>query len=197
MNMKDMVVNDLPVSVQIDAATGEFFPCPEKVDRKVSDLRMMFYDQAEVTKILAAGDRLVYEIRYYPFITSKSDMALGTTVIFPGKVGDEYHLTKGHFHARDDQPEIYYCVQGEGFLQMESRDGDYQVAAWKAGIITHIPPQYAHRVVNTGQIPLVFVASFHVAAGHDYERIEAQGFKNVIVERDGKAVALPNPRRGA
>jgi glucose-6-phosphate isomerase len=194
--MKEIEVYDLPVSVQIDTNTGEFTPCPEKIDRKVSDLAAMFYDQAAVKQIIDTGDRVVYEIRYYPFITSKSDMALGTTVIFPGTVGGEYHMTKGHFHASDDQPEIYYCVQGEGLLLMESRDGDYRVAPWKAGTITHIPPQYAHRVVNTGSTPLVFVASFHVAAGHDYEQIEAQGFKHLVVERDGQAVEIPNPRWG-
>lgn len=193
--MKETPVNDLPVSVKLNTATGEFSPCIEQEDRHVSNLAIMFYDQAAVQSILGSGDRLVYQIRYYPFITSKSDMALGTTVIFPGKVGDEYHMTKGHFHARDDQPEIYYCVQGEGFLQMETRDGDYQVAPWQAGTITHIPPHYAHRVINAGSTALVFVASFHVSAGHDYQLIVAQGFKNVFVERDGKAVEIPNPRR--
>lgn len=194
--MKQAPINNLPVSVQLDPTTGAFSPCPDMEHRRVSDLAMMFYDQAAVKAILDAGDQLVYDIRYYPFITSNSDMALGTTVIFPGKVGDEYHMTKGHFHERGDQPEIYYCVQGEGFLQMETRDGDYQVAAWKPGVITHIPPAYAHRVINTGSTPLVFVASFHVAAGHDYAPVIARGFQCAIVERDGKPVSIPNPRRG-
>ena len=193
--MKELVIHDLPVTVQIDTTTGEFIPCLEKVARRVSDLAMMFSDQQIVQNLIRMGDKLVYEIRYYPFITSKSDMALGTTAILPGKVGDEYHMTKGHFHARDDQPEIYYCVQGEGFLQMESRDGDYHSVPWKAGTITHIPPQYAHRVINTGSTNLVFVASFHVSAGHEYDLIEARGFKNIIIEQHGKAVEVPNPRR--
>lgn len=193
--MNPIEVNDLPVSVQIDITTGEFTPCPELVDRKVSDLARMFYNQEAVRGIIDTGDRLVYQIRYYPFITSRSDMALGTTIIYPGKVGDEYHMTKGHFHESDDQPEIYHCVQGEGFLQLESRDGDYHAVPWKAGTITHIPPQYAHRVINTGSSPLVFVASFHVAAGHNYRLVEQRGFRNVIVERGGKAVEIPNPRR--
>lgn len=195
--MKQIPINDLPITVQLDASTGVFTPCIEMENRRVSDLSMMFYDQAAVQAILEGGDRLVYDIRYYPFITSVSDMALGTTVIYPGKVGDEYHMTKGHFHARADQPEIYYCVQGEGFLQMETRAGDYQVAAWKPGTVTHIPPAYAHRVINTGSTPLVFVASFHVAAGHDYAPVIARGFQYVIVERDGQPVAVPNPRRGS
>ena len=193
--MKEVVINDLPVTVQLDTTTGDFIPCAEKVVRNVSDLAMMFSDQETVRQIVSLGDKLVYVIRYYPFFTSKSDMALGTTAILPGKVGDEYHMTKGHFHARDDQPEIYYCVQGEGFLQMESRAGDYHAVPWQAGTITHIPPQYAHRVINTGRTTLVFVASFHVAAGHEYELIEARGFKNIIIEHDGKAVEVPNPRR--
>lgn len=194
--MKQTEVYDLPVSVQIDITTGEFSPCPEMVDRKVSDLAVMFYNQEVVNGIISSGDRLVYQIRYYPFITSNSDMALGTTIIFPGKVGDEFHMTKGHFHESDNQPEIYYCVQGEGLLQLENREGDYHAVPWKAGTITHIPPQYAHRVVNTGSIPLVFVASFHVAAGHDYQQVEAQGFKYVLVEREGKVIEISNPRRG-
>jgi glucose-6-phosphate isomerase, archaeal len=193
--MKEMVINDLPVTVQLDTTTGEFSPCLEKVLRRVSDLSLMFSDQEAVRQIISMGDQLVYEIRYYPFITSKSDMALGTTAILPGKVGDEYHMTKGHFHARDDQPEIYYCVQGEGILQMESRDGSYYAAPWRAGTITHIPPQYAHRVINTGSTTLVFVASFHVAAGHEYDLIEARGFKNIFLERNGETVEVPNPRR--
>jgi glucose-6-phosphate isomerase len=193
--MKEMPVNEKPVSVQLDPSTGVFAPCPDVVERKVSDLKMMFADQKAVQEIIAAGDRVVYEIRYYPFITSNSDMALGTTTIFPGKVGNEYHMTKGHFHQADNQPEIYHCLQGEGYLLMESKDGDYQVAPWKPGTITHIPPAYAHRVVNTGSTPLVFVASFHVAAGHDYRSIEERGFKTILVEQDGRPAEVPNPKR--
>lgn len=189
------VVNDLPITVQFDKTTGEFFPNLGKTARKVSDLAMMFYDKAAVEQLIRSGDPLVYEIRHYPFITSKSDMALGTTIIFPGTVGDEYHMTKGHFHQADDQPEIYYCVQGEGFLLMEDREGDFHAIPWRAGTITHIPPAYAHRVVNTGDTPLVFVSAFHVAAGHDYGPVVEHGFKHVIVKRDGKPMQIPNPHR--
>jgi len=154
----------------------------------------MFSDKAAIEDILRRGDRLVYEIRYYPFFTSNSDMALGTTIIFPGKVGNEYHMTKGHFHEREDQPEVYHCVQGEGVLQMMTREGEYVSAPWKADTITHIPPQYAHRVVNTGTFPLVFVAVFHVAAGHEYGPIEQRGFRYKVVEKDGKMAEVSNPR---
>ena len=193
--MKPGEICDVPISVTLDIQTGVFDPCPEVTERRVSDLLQMFHDREAAQRIITSGDRLVYEIRYHPFLTSRSDMALGVTRLFPGKVGDEYHMTKGHFHASDDQPEIYYCVRGEGYFVMETAEGDFRAVAWKPGVITHIPPQYAHRVVNTGSGLLVFVASFHVSAGHDYDLIERRGFAQVVVERDGRPALVPNPRR--
>ncbi len=184
--MKTVPVNDLPVSVQLNVPNGTFSPCIESTSRKVSDLAMMFADQQAVEQLIKSGNPEVYQIRYYPFQTKNSDMALGVTMILPGKVGNEYYMTKGHFHEADNQPEIYHCVQGKGVLQMMTIDGDYVAAPWQKDTITHIPPQYAHRVVNTGNIPLVFVASFHLAAGHVYGPIENKGFKYIIVEKDGK-----------
>ncbi len=165
------------------------------VQRKVSDLAMMFHDQAAVKAAVTDSDPLVYEIFYYGFKTSKSDMALGTTRIQPGKVGDEYYMTKGHFHEAEDQPEIYFCVKGEGYLLMETRDGEFEAHEWTAGTISHIPPMWAHRVVNTGKGPLVFVASYHLSAGHDSGHIEASGFLKRVDEREGKAVLVLNEAR--
>ena len=192
--MTSVAVSERPASVQLTIADGSFTPCAELIPRKVSDLAQMFGDQAAVEAIIRSGDRLVYEIRHNPFVTAKSDMALGTSIIYAGKVGSEYYMTKGHFHARDDQPEIYYCVQGEGLLQMMTLDGDYQSAPWQPGTITHIPPQFAHRVVNTGAVPLVFVSVFHMAAGHVYGPIETRGFKYQVLEVDGKPAEVLNPR---
>ncbi|MGA2111657.1 MAG: glucose-6-phosphate isomerase family protein [Anaerolineales bacterium] len=193
--MKTTEICNTPVSVTLDIQSGIFEPCPEVTQRRVSDLLKMFSDREAAQRIISSGDRLVYEIRYHPFLTSRSDMALGVTRLLPGKVGDEYHMTKGHFHEREDQPEIYYCVNGEGYLLMETAEGDFQAAAWKPGVITHIPPQYAHRVVNTGSGLLVFVASYHLSAGHDYDLVERRGFSQIVVERDGHPALVDNPRR--
>jgi glucose-6-phosphate isomerase len=155
----------------------------------------MFFDQVAVKADLASGNPLVYDIRYYHFITSTSDMSLGVTRIFPGKIGDEYYMTKGHFHERDDQPEIYFCIRGQGYLLMESAAGDFHAHPWRPGVITHIPPFYAHRVVNTSGETLIFVASYHVSAGHNYAPVVQRGFAQVVVERAGRPEMLPNPRR--
>jgi glucose-6-phosphate isomerase, archaeal len=195
MQTAEVSVSDLPTSVQFDFTTGVFTPFVDVAERRLSHLQEMFCDQAAVQEIIARDNRLIYEIRYHPFITSSSDMGLGVSRIFPGKVGDEYHMTKGHFHEQLDQPEIYFCVRGQGFLMLETRMGDFEAVPWQPGTITHIPPLWAHRVVNTGTETLVFVASYHIAAGHDYAPVIERGFAQIVVERNGMPVLLPNPRR--
>lgn len=186
--------NDYPISVQFDFATGTFDPVQVRDDRKLSDLQMMFHDKGAVNGILADTDPLIYEIWYHPFQTSKSDMALGVTRLLPGKIGDEYHMTKGHIHERDDQPEIYFCVKGAGCLLLQTIDGEFRAEPWTAGTISHIPPLWAHRVVNTGDDMLVFVASYHLSAGHDYDPIIKKGFRKLLVEKGGKPTFVESQR---
>jgi len=54
---------------------------------------------------------------------------------------------------------------------------------------------WAHRVVNTGDKPLVFVASYHLAAGHDYGPVIEKGFKKRLVKENGIAVFVDNKQR--
>ena len=185
---------DYPITVQYDFDLGEFSPNEKSVKRKISDLAMMFADKTATDALIKSGDPLVYEIFYYGFKTSVSDMALGTTRIQPGKVGDEYYMTKGHYHEAEDQPEIYFCVKGQGYLLMQTHEGEFVAEPWKVGTISHIPPMWAHRVVNTGSEPLVFVASYHLAAGHIYGPVEEKGFKKLLIERNGNPEFVLNER---
>jgi glucose-6-phosphate isomerase len=189
-----LAASDYPMSVQFDFTNGTFEPVERQSLRRVSDLKAMFADQQAVEAAIRAGDPVVYEIWYRDFKTSKSDMAMGVSRIFAGTIGGEYHMTKGHIHERDDQPEIYFCVQGEGYLLLQTIDGEFRALRWTPGTISHIPPMWAHRVVNTGKEMLVFVASYHLSAGHDYAPIEQKGFRQMVMERDGQPVLVDNPR---
>jgi glucose-6-phosphate isomerase len=186
---------DYPISVEFDFEKGEFAPFQSKAERKVSDLAMMFADSEAAAALVKNGDPLVYEIFYYGFKTSVSDIALGVTRIQPGTIGGEYHMTKGHFHEAHDQPEIYFCVKGEGYLLMETREGEFRADKWIKGTISHIPPMWAHRVVNIGSEPLVFVASYHLAAGHIYEPVVEKGFAKRVIDESGKPVFKENLQR--
>jgi glucose-6-phosphate isomerase len=185
---------DYPITVHYDFDLGEFSPKERSVSRKVSDLSQMFHDKPAAQTLIKQGDPLIYEIFYYGFKTSLSDMALGATRIQPGKVGDEYFMTKGHFHEAKNQPEIYFCVKGQGYLLMQTIEGEFLTEKWEVGTISHIPPMWAHRVVNTGNEPLVFVASYHLAAGHNYGPIEEKGFRKLLVEINGKPEFVLNEK---
>ncbi len=186
--------NDYPISVQFDLSKLVFAPVLEKVERRVSDMLKLFHDKSAAQTLIEQGDKLLYEVLYHPFETSKSDMSMCLTRIFPGTVGDEYHMTKGHLHERDDQPEIYFCLQGEGYLLLQTLDGEFRAERWTAGTLSHIPPMWAHRTVNTGANDLVFVSVFNLSAGHDYDIVQKKGFKKLVVERDGQPTLMDNPR---
>ena len=47
----------------------------------------------------------------------------------PGKVGDEYFMTRGHIHKQADRPEIYYGQKGSGLMLMESPEGEVRIVA--------------------------------------------------------------------
>jgi len=191
----NLLKEDHPLSVQFDFEKGEFSPYQKRAERKLSDLSMMFQAKEIVKQVVEKDDPLIYEIFYYGFQTSLSDMALGVTRIQSGTIGSEYYMTKGHYHQAHDQPEIYFCVKGNGYLLLETRDGEFRAEKWTRGTISHIPPMWAHRVVNIGTEPLVFVATYHLAAGHEYEPVVKRGFLKRVIEENGKAVFMLNNQR--
>lgn len=191
--MTSLPDNDFPISFNLDFITGQVTQYAERVQRRVSDMLSIFYDQQAVQAAIAAGDPLIYEFYNTKFLTTTSDMSIAITRIFPGRIGDEYYMSKGHQHQRNDQPEMYICTHGTGFLLLDTMDGEFRAEAWTPGTITHIPPIWAHRVVNTGSEPLVYIGVYHAAAGHNYALVEDKGFAQVVVERGGKTCLIPHP----
>jgi glucose-6-phosphate isomerase len=127
--------------------------------------------------------------------TVSGELLHGISIVHPGKVGDEFNMTKGHFHEVLETAEIYTCLKGQGFMVMETPEGEWAVEALYPGRVLYVLPRWAHRSVNSGadeDLITFFVYPGH--AGHDYGTIEAQGFRKLIVERDGEAVIVDNPR---
>ena len=59
----------------------------------------MYADEAAASRILAGeGDRLIYEVQGVELPAEEGQLPHCTTRILPGRVGDEYHMTKGHYH---------------------------------------------------------------------------------------------------
>ncbi|QSZ52678.1 glucose-6-phosphate isomerase [Paenarthrobacter sp. AT5] len=165
------------------------------LQRRLSAMADMYADQEAAAAQVAKDDVLVYEFFDMGVPSTPGDVAYGTSITYPGKVGDEYYMTKGHFHEVLDTAEIYYCLSGNGYMLMENPEGDWQAAEFKPGQAVYVPRRYAHRSINISATePLVTFFAFPGHAGHDYGTIETKGFRKLCVERDGKPEFIDNPR---
>ena len=115
----------------------------------------------------------------------------GTTWIEPLLVGDEYLMTKGHFHAQCDRTEFYFTYSGSGVLLLMDRDRRCRAEYMVPGSTHAIPPDTAHRTINVGPTVLSFGACWPSDAGHDYAAIARDGFSMRVVRREGSAVLVP------
>ena len=119
-----------------------------------------------------------------------------TTIILPGVVGDEYYMTRGHYHLKDSA-EVYLGMAGTGLMVMQARDGRFQVEELVKNKTVYVPPGWAHRTVNTGAQELIFLAVYFSDAGHDYRSIEEQGFAARVLARSNGPEVVPVPEEGA
>ena len=86
--------------------------------RRVSDMVAQFANEAAARAMVEGGDPLLYE--FYGLDLPEDDsgvLQFGTTILYPGKVGKEYFMTKGHFHTILDTSEIYYGLSGHGMMR--------------------------------------------------------------------------------
>jgi glucose-6-phosphate isomerase len=160
--------------------------------RHLSQMKGMFADEDAWRLAMEKEDRLVYEFYELSRPAHPGELLFGTSIVYPGRIGSEYHMTKGHFHTVLDTAEVYYCLSGDGRLLMENPEGDWDVQTLRPGAAVYVPPRYAHRSVNTGDRPLVTFFVFRADAGHDYGTIESKGFRKRIVERNGKVEVVDN-----
>ena len=182
----------LPIGVMIDQATGALAPATSHYKKRLGEFRGIYRDRAAYdAKLAAEGDIVTYEVM--EFKADGSDIFFGTTTMYPGRVGEEYYMTRGHFHARRDRAEVYYTQSGEGVLLLESRGGETRTVDMKPGVAAYIPPDWAHRTINTGEKPLVFVWMTNIDAGHDYATILERGMRTLVVDKGGAMALVPNP----
>ena len=188
------VVNAKSTLVDFDLHTG-LSKTRETLRRKLSNMKGMYHDQAAYDDAVKAGDPLVYEFFDMGVPESEKEIAYGSSITYPGMVGEEYFMTKGHFHAVLDTAEVYYCLRGHGFMLMENKEGDWEAQELTPGMAVYVPARYAHRSINVSPAePLVTFFAFPGNAGHDYGTIETKGFRKLAVQRGGKPVFVDNPR---
>ena len=166
---------------------GELKPATTTIERHLSHMAGMYADAAAEQAAIGERDPLVYEVHQYDVAEYAGELMVCTTILHPGKVGDEYFMTKGHFHEVRDRAEVYFGLQGTGHLVL-AKDDEATTVPMAPGVVAYVPPHWAHRTVNTGTEPFVFLAVYPGDAGHDYATIETEGFPQRVVERAGEIV---------
>ena len=178
--------------IPFDLTTGKI---PEDIkkplQRRISNLSGIFADQQALDMEVKKDDRLVYEFYDLGMPEKEGDLAFGTSIVYPGLVGDEYFMTKGHFHTILDTAEVYYCLSGYGLMMMESPEGEVEYQELHPGEAVYVPGRYAHRSVNLSlDEKLVTFFVFRADAGHDYGSIEEKGFRKLVLHgKDGYKIA--------
>ena len=170
-------------------------PDRESTKRMLSAMDGMYLNNDALKIMIKEKDLLVYEFYELGIPEVPSELAYGTTILYPGKVGEEYFMTKGHFHSEIDTAEIYYCLKGHGYLLMENPEGDIELREMTPGVSVYVPPKFAHRSINiSNREPFIMFFVFRADAGHDYKTIETKGFRKLIIEKDGKPIIIDNPK---
>jgi glucose-6-phosphate isomerase len=160
--------------------------------RALADIASIFEDQEAVR--LMSSQTPVYQVQAWLPVAEGTPGGLffGTSTILSGKVGNEYFMTKGHFHARSDRSEFYWGVQGNGILILMDRDRNSWGEEIYPGSLHYIGGNIAHRLANTGNENLVVGACWPSDADHDYAEIALYGFSARLVEVNGKPVLIEN-----
>lgn len=180
-------------TLDFDLKTGLSKGAPS-TKRHLSQMRGMFADEAAAERMIAQGDPVVYEFYELGAPDKPGDLAFGASITYPGKVGNEYFMTKGHFHTILETAETYYCLSGHGYMLTESPEGDWSMYEMTPGVAVYVAPRYAHRSINVGDTPFVTFYCFRGDAGHDYGTIETKGYRKLVVENAGKVEAVDNPK---
>ncbi len=172
---------------------------PSRIDnhimRRLSDLEGQFFDHDAYSELLSSEDLILYEVYEIKRPEVEGEILMGVSIVHPGKVGNEFFMTKGHFHTVLDTAEMYYCLHGEGFMVMETSEGDTSVEALSPGKVLYVPPRWAHRSVCTSrQQDLITFFAYPGNAGHNYGTIEKKGFRKIVIEGENGIEIINNTR---
>lgn len=174
----------------MDWLTGAFAHTSAlKKSTTAADLANVFSDEHARQRL--DPNLIIYSVEMLD--SSRDDGALftGVTHLNPGKVGDEFFMTRGHYHARREQGEVYFGLRGSGLLLLQDEDGNARLETVMPGSIHIISGYTAHRLINTGNDILSALAVWPAVAGHNYAALQ-HGFALSVKERDRQVQVVSN-----
>ncbi|MBO0451101.1 MULTISPECIES: glucose-6-phosphate isomerase family protein [Enterococcus] len=159
---------------------------------RAKDLAGYFSDSAAYQAL--DPETVMYRVEYQDNNLTEGTpggLYFGITHLYPGVVGKEYYLTKGHFHAKRETGEYYFGLQGRGLLMM-TQNSETRLEEVVSGSVHYIPGNTAHRLINTGTEVLSVSACWQTESGHDYASPEEMFPQRVICDAKGERVITSN-----
>ena len=183
-----------PFGVNIDLVEGVMDQPDRHLARPASVMRGYYADAAALERLIAEQhDPLHYETFEKDVPEQYGQLCFCISQLQPGRVGDEFFMTKGHYHTVAETAEVYQCIRGRGYMLMKTppdAQGHSRCVAepmWRNRLV-YVPPYWAHRSINTGSEPLISLCIYPGEAGHNYGDIETEGFPQRVRWRNGQEV---------
>lgn len=188
-------MGDGPRSLLVQAKSYKSEDFDRHLARTLSSMRGQYLDQDAYDRMLSTEDLLLYEVLELRRPEREGELLSGLSIVHPGKVGEEYFMTKGHFHEVLETAEVYLCLSGRGMMVMETPEGESSTRELVPDTVLYVPPRWAHRSVNTSATEdLVTFFIYPAHAGHNYGTIESRGFRKLVVDRGRGPQVIDNPR---
>ena len=181
-----------PCGVRIDPKTGSSDQFAEHYAKHFADVIGIYRGHMNPIALDAeAAAAIAYEV----YSTARSELPgaliVGTSVLYPGRVGDEFAMTRGHLHRVVDRAEMYFGLSGTGVMLMEDLPGEVSAQQVVPGELAYVPGGWIHRSVNVGSDPLVTMFCFSADAGQDYDLIErSSGMRKLVIDDGAGGWAL-------
>ena len=181
-----------PILADLKIITGNFPQATGHYSKTFDELEGMYENEQEFQKMLLKWrNRVVYEVWEHRSSENKGDLVFGTSVMKPGRVGDEFFLTRGHQHKKAYCSETYFCLRGKGVILMESPEGEVKALKLEKGQLVYVPPFWFHRSVNIGDSELITLFTYNSDAGQNYEILKKRrGMRKRVVQKNKNSWTL-------
>ena len=183
-----------PARLIPEAALGVLTGGNGRYEKRLQELEGVYRDDTAFRSALQAeaGDP-VYWVETSTLDEGDGALTIGVSTLLPGRIGDEFYMTRGHIHAKHSHAELYYGLSGHGVMLMETLDGETSALEITPGVAVHVPGHWIHRSVNVGDEPFSTLFCYPTEAGQDYGIIGDAGGMAQLVVADGTGWALrPN-----
>lgn len=184
----------MPFTFKIDLTNRTLSNPDSHIIRNLSSMKGQYLDQSSYDEMLQKEDTILYEVYEKLVPEIEGELIQGLSIVHPGKVGKEYFMTKGHFHSVLETAELYFCLKGQGYMIMETPEGDWSAEELLPYTASYVPGRWAHRSINVGNEDLLMLFVYPAHAGHNYATIETKGFRKLIIEDNGNPKIIDNPK---